>query len=92
MTEHASQPVPPAELCGGLATLWNAAAPDPVIKEAIQRIVADNSWPAGHDYLEQLQSAPARAELVRRCWELEKEATAVDSSGQTQKRARTFNF
>jgi hypothetical protein len=91
MTAH-DPPLPPAELCGGLATLWSAGAPDQVVKEAIRRIVADNSWPAGHEFLDSVQSEAARTELVRRCWDHEKEATAVDGSGQTQKRARTFDF
>ena len=67
-----------------MTCLWNSGA-RPGHEEAIQRIVADNSWPAGHDYWSS-QSAPARAELVRRCWELEKEATAVDSSADLKTR------
>lgn len=85
-------PVPPGELCGGLATLWCVGASDAIVAKALGRILADNSWPAGREYLEQIVTAKHRADFVERCWRLEKEATAVDASGQTRKRARLHDF
>lgn len=83
---------PPAELIGGLATMWLAGADDSVIDSALRTILEDNSWPSGRNRLLELTTPELRAEFVEMCHGTEAKQIEEDPELHNHKRAKTYYF